>query len=218
VTQTGRKVGAAVDDTGRPLAVSPGRLAPARNRRPARSARRLGRQPRRRRASAKAPRSRAIPAGVARDGETKRGSKRGFKLDTRRSRSSDGDDEEERGRVVRSAAKVGHLAQQTIGRLTGGGTEQVDEEAAEQVGQAAEAAVQQVGQAAGTAVQQVGQAAAKATEQIGQAAVEASGTASWTPSKAEGAGQGRRPPSRRSGEGGSKRGTRSRSSTSKDGN
>jgi hypothetical protein len=124
-----------------------------------------------------------------RNGETKRGSKRGSKLGSRRSQSSGGDDEAERGRVVRRAAKVGHIAQQTLGRLTGDGTRQTGGEA---------------------------------TEQVGQAAVEASGKASWTPSKGEGAQRGRRPASRRSGGGetkrGSKRGTRSRSSTSKDGN
>jgi hypothetical protein len=103
--------------------------------------------------------------------------------------------------VVRSAAKVGHIAQQTLGRLTPGGA-----------GQAAGEATEQVGQAAGAAVEQVGQAAAKATEQVGQAAVEASGKASWTPSKARDAGQQRRPASRRTGEGKAKRGTRSRSS------
>jgi hypothetical protein len=118
--------------------------------------------------------------------------------------------------VVRSAVKVGHIAQQTLGHLTGGGTGEPGGEATEQVGQAAGEAVQQVGQAAGAAVQQVGQAAAKATEQIGEAAVEARGKASWTPNKKKGAGQQRRPASGRSGEGqtkrSSKRGTRSRSS------
>ena len=109
--------------------------------------------------------------------------------------------------MVRSATKVGDIAQQTLGRLTGSGT-----------GQPAGEATEQVGQAAGVAVQQVGQAPAKATEQVGQAAVEAHGKASWTPNKAQDAGQRRCPASRRSGGGetkrGSKRSTRSRSSTS----
>jgi predicted AAA+ superfamily ATPase len=111
--------------------------------------------------------------------------------------------------VVRSATKVGHVAQQAIGRLAGSGT-----------GQAAEEATEQVRQAAEEAVQQVGQAAAKATEQVGQAAVEASGKASFTPKNSDEAarsgGQQRRSASRRSGDGkttrGSKRGVRSRSS------
>src|SRR5215207_8042353 len=105
----------------------------------------------------------------AREGETKRGSKRG----TRRSSSSQ-DEDGERGRVVRSATKVGHVAQQAIGRLAGSGT-----------GQAAEEATEQVRQAAEEAVQQVGQAAAKATEQVGQAAVADSGKESFTPNNSD---------------------------------
>src|SRR5215218_9687371 len=92
--------------------------------------------------------------------------------------------------MARSAAKVGQVEQQALGRLGGGGS-----------GQAADAATEQVGQVAGAAVQQVGQVAAKATKQIGEAAVEASGKASRTPSKEEGAGRQRRPASRRSREG-----------------
>ena len=166
---------------------------------------------------------RRVPASRrAREGQTKRGSKRGM----RRSRSSD-DDGSERGRVVRSAAKVGKVAQQALGHLPGRGASQAREDATEQVGQAAGAAVQQVGHAAGAAVEQVAQAAAKATEQIGEAAVEASGKASWTPTKApkaaKGTAQRRATGRRRSDNGqpkpgerqadrGAKRGTRSKSS------
>jgi hypothetical protein len=108
--------------------------------------------------------------------------------------------------MARSAAKVGHVAQQALGGLGGGGS-----------GQAAGAATEQVGQAASAAVQQVGQAAAKATEQVGEAAVEVRGKASWTPSKEEGAGQQRRSASRRSREGEPKRGTRRSRSSGGDG-
>jgi hypothetical protein len=55
--------------------------------------------------------------------------------------------------MARSAAKVGQVGQQALGRLGGGGS----------------------GQAADAATEQVGQVAAKATEQLGEAAVEASG-------------------------------------------
>jgi hypothetical protein len=225
VTQTGGKVGAAVDDTGQAVGgvvqdvgAGAGQAAGQLTDQVGQAAGQAGR------AGAQATGQAAQLAGDAtgaaqdagqqrrpasrrtREGETKRGSKRG----SRRSQSSD--DDGQRGRVVRSAAKVGHIAQQTLGRLTPGGAGQAAGEATEQVGQAAGAAVQQVGQAAGAAVEQVGQAAAKATEQVGQAAVEASGKASWTPSKARDAGQQRRPASRRTGEGKAKRGTRSRSS------
>jgi hypothetical protein len=126
--------------------------------------------------------------------------------------------------VVRQAAKVGHVAQQALGRLTGGGTGQAPEEATEQVGQAAEAAVQQTGQAATAALQQVAQAAVRATEQVGQAAVEASGKASFTPNGPDQASQSgeqrRRPASRSSTDEttrGSKRGMRRSQSSDNDG-
>ena len=108
--------------------------------------------------------------------------------------------------MARSAAKVGQVGQQALGRLGGGG-----------LGQTAGASTEQVGQAAGAAVQQVGQAATKATEQLGEAAVEASGKASRTPSKEEGAGQQRRSAWRRSREGEPKRGTRRSRSSGGDG-
>jgi hypothetical protein len=161
--------------------------------------------------------------GVRGKGRPSSGSKRGSKRGSRLSRSPTEDDGE-RGRVVRQAAKVGHVAQQALGRLTGGGTGQATEEAAEQVGQAAEAAVQQTGQAATAALQQVAQAAAQATEQVGEAAVEASGKASFTPSSDQASqigGQGHRPASRRSSDGettrGSKRGMRRSQSSEDDG-
>jgi hypothetical protein len=137
--------------------------------------------------------------------ETKRGSKRG----SRRSRSSDDDDDGERSRMVSRVAQVGHVAQQALGRLTGGSADKAAAEASEQVGQAA-----------GEAVQHVSQAADEATGHVGQAAVEAQGKATWTPKKTGKAEQDtrqrRRPAPRRSSAGGtnrgSKRGTRSRSS------
>jgi hypothetical protein len=210
VTQTGGKVGAAVDDTGQAVGGAAEEVGVGAEE----TTDQVGQAAGQATQTGQGVGEGAVSQGDtgrrrARNGETKRGSKRGSKLGSRRSRSSGGDDEAGRGRVVRSAAKVGHLAQQTLGRLTGDSTRQTGGEATEQVGQAAGAAVQQIGSAAGAAVQQMGQAAAKATEQVGQAAVEASGKASWTPSKGEGARQGRRPASRRSGEGETKRGTRS---------
>ena len=189
MTQTGEKVGAAVDDTGQAVGGVVGDVGAGAGQAAGQVGQTAGQATQMGQGVGEGAASQGAPGRRrARDGETKRGSKRGSKLGSRRSQSSGGDDEAERGRVVRSAAKVGHPAQQTLGRLTGDGTRQTGGEA---------------------------------TEQVGQAAVEASGTASWTPSKAESAKQGRRPASRHSGEGetkrGSKRGTRSRSSTSKDG-
>jgi len=189
ISETGQKVGAAVDDTGQAVG---GVVEDV---------------------GAGAGEQRLPASRRAREGKTKRGSKRG----TRLSRS---DDDSEPGRVVRRAAKIGEVAQHALGHLAGGGGAQAGEEAADHIRQAAAAAVQEVSQAAGAAVQQVGQAAAKATEQLGGASVEANGKATWTPSKESEAapGTGQRPAAgrRRSGEGQPKRrperGTRSRSS------
>ena len=192
VTQTGQKVGAAVDDTGQAVggvatgvgagvgqgagqaADQVGQAVGQAGQAGAQATEQVGQTAR---DATAGPQDAGEDAGQrhrpasrrAREGETKRGSKRG----TRRSSSSQ-DEDGERGRVVRSATKVGHVAQQAIGRLAGSGT-----------GQAAEEATEQVRQAAEEAVQQVGQAAAKATEQVGQAAVEASGKASFTPKNSD---------------------------------
>jgi hypothetical protein len=231
VTETGEEVGAAGDDTGQAVGgvatgvgagggQAAGQVGQAVGQ-VGQAAEQVGQTAEDATKAAQDPGQPRRPAARrARDGTTKRGSKRG----TRLSRST----EEvfgEGGRVVRQAAKVGHVAQQALGRLTGGGTGQAAEEATQQVGQAAEAAVHQTGQAATAALQQVAQAAAQATEQVGEAAVEASGKASFTPNSSDQApqsgGQRRRPASGRSSDGettrGSKRGRRRPRSSEDDG-